>query len=94
LTVVQKDRDVIFGNAVSVGRGAAFERGMMWLASAHFAEAELLWEGGVVVERPEFEAEFSREEGKGAAMGSLWRVKSPFEAMRGEFGELDYRSHG
>jgi hypothetical protein len=71
VTSVQGSRDVVLGDAVPVGREAAafeFLSGPP-LAAAAIAEAGLLWEGRVMVEGPDFEAEFGGEEGKGWKVG-------------------------
>jgi hypothetical protein len=71
VTSVQVSRDVVLGDAVPVGREAALEflSGPPLAAAAAIAEAGLLWEGGVMVEGPGFEAEFGGEEGKGWKVG-------------------------
>lgn len=70
MTSVQVSRDVVLGDAVPVGREAAFEfLSGPPLAAAAIAEAGLLWEGRVMVEGPDFDAEFGGEEGKGWKVG-------------------------
>ena len=67
---VQDCGDVVARAGVPVGREAAFENAG-WLAgvAVSIAKSELFWGCGLVVERPDFEAEFGGEEGEGVENG-------------------------